>query len=290
MLEVFDNWFKLAPGWAFVVVIFGGMFVCLILGRKLRERHDRRKNSKKDSEEEKNQQSFLVSSVMGLLALLIGFTFSMAVDRFDSRRVYVLEEANAITTTYLRSQLLEEPHRTRLSGLLAEYTDARIKLAVAHPGPAQKPLLEESDRLISELWKATVAAFPTIRPYDFSSAYLETMNALIDLDAARKASRMARVPSEVFLVLLLYQFTATAVTSYMLVGNRGRTTAIFLFVLFGVALLLVIDIDRPTSGGITESQRPMTQLRDFMKEHPPAWFGSPASAQALIPAPARRAP
>jgi len=58
----------------------------------------------------------------------------------------------------------------------------------------------------------------------------------------------------------------------VLVGRRGRGTAIFLFILFGIAFLLVLDIDRPTSGGITESQQPMLQLRAFMPGHPPASF------------------
>jgi hypothetical protein len=80
------------------------------------------------------------------------------------------------------------------------------------------------------------------------------------------------VPSEVFLVLLLYQFIAAGVISYTLVGFRGRQTAMLLFLLFGIALLLVIDIDRPTIGGITEPQKPMLQLRAFMKAHPPASF------------------
>jgi len=273
MLPFFDRWFATASPWIIALVIFGGMFAASSIGLWLRQRHDRRKGkSAKASEEESNQQAFLVSSVMGLLALLIGFTFSMAVDRFDARRHNVLGEANTIGTTYLRSQLLEEPHRGRLSKLLVDYTDVRIDLATTKPGPRVKPLLEESDRLIADLWTATVAAFPSMRPYDFSSTYLETMNALIDMDAARQAGRAAHVPSEVFLVLLLYQFTAAGVISYMLVGHRGRRTAKFLFLLFGITLMLVIDIDRPTSGGITESQRPMLQLRAFMKAQPPASF------------------
>lgn len=209
---------------------------------------------------------------MGLLALLIGFTFSIAVDRFDTRRMNVLDEANTIGTTYLRTQLLEEPHRARLSELLVEYTDVRVELATMRPGPAVQPLLAKNDRLVADLWAATVAAFPSMRPYDFSSSYLETMNAVIDMDAARKAARAAHVPSEVYLVLLLYQFIAAGAISYTLIGHRGRQAAVFLFLLFGIALLLVIDIDRPTSGGIVESQRPMIELQAFLKAQPPGSF------------------
>jgi hypothetical protein len=273
MLQLFDSWFVTAPIWIIGLLIFGGMFAASVFGSWLRQRNDRRKGDAKTARKERSsQQAFLVSSVMGLLALLIGFTFSMAVDRFDARRHNVLEEANTIGTTYLRSQLLEEPHRTRLSKLLVDYSDLRIDLATTEPGPKVKPLMEQSDRLIANLWTATVAAFPSIRPYDFSSSYLETMNALIDMDATRQASRAAHVPSEVFLVLLLYQFMAAGVISYTLVGHGGQQTEMLLFLLFGIALVLVIDIDRPTTGGITESQRPMLQLRAFMKAQPPASF------------------
>ncbi|WP_380879537.1 hypothetical protein ACFB49_22850 [Sphingomonas sp. DBB INV C78] len=274
MLEPFGNYLVTSPLWAIAFLIFGGMFVMLYVGRLLRQRHKRQASpdGREGEEKESSQESFMVSSVMGLLALLIGFSFSLAVDRFETRRQNVLEEANAIGTTYLRSQLLEEPHRARLSKLLADYTDVRIALATSRPGPAVQPLLTSNDRLIVDLWTATVAAFPSMKPYDFSSSYLETMNAMIDMDATRKAGRQAHVPSEVFLVLLIYLFVAAGAISYMLVGQRGRETAIFLFVLFGIVLLLVIDIDRPTTGGIAESQLPMTQLRDFIRTQPPVSF------------------
>ncbi|GAA4754298.1 hypothetical protein GCM10023264_21820 [Sphingomonas daechungensis] len=270
MPPVVEQWLNTAPIWTMAILSLGGMLVAAVVGTYLRRRHDKRHG--KPTKEEDSQQTFLVSSVMGLLALLIGFTFSMAVDRFDTRRHLVLEEANAIGTTYLRTQLLEEPHRARISKLLSEYTDVRIELATSKPGPAVRPLLQRSDGLIADLWTATVAAFPTMRPYDFSSSYLESMNLLIDTDAARQASRMAHVPSEVFIVLLLYQFMAAGVIGYTLSGEGGRRIAAFLLLLFGIALLLVFDIDHPTAGGIIESQRPMLQVQTFMKERPPASF------------------
>ena len=79
-------------------------------------------------QEDHNQEGYLVGSLLGFLALLMAFSFSMALDRYEERRHLVIQEANAIGTAYLRTQLLDEPHRGRLSGLLVAYTDNRIAL------------------------------------------------------------------------------------------------------------------------------------------------------------------
>jgi len=216
------------------------------------------------------QQSYIVSAVLGLLALLMGFTFSLAVDRFEARRHLVLEEANAIGTAYLRAQLLSEPHRTRMSDILRRYVDNRIALAQAGPWHSSA-FLARNDALVTDMWTATSAAFPTIQGLDFSSTYLNSVNAVIDLDAARKAARMARVPAEVFAVLLVYLITTAGVLGYVLKGAAGKAAGAFLLALFALSLALIVDIDRPTLGGIVESQGPMEALRKSLAA-PPSVF------------------
>ena len=169
MIEAFGNWLIAAPIWQIALTIFGGMAVAIMIGSGFRRLHrpdysDDPKGADKDSSE----QGVMASAVMGLLALLIGFTFSLAISRFDTRRQNVLLEANAIGTTYLRSQMLDEPHRARLSKLLIDYTDNRLVLADEHPGPRQLALIKISDALIVDMWKATVEAFPTMHPDAFS--------------------------------------------------------------------------------------------------------------------------
>jgi hypothetical protein len=206
---------------------------------------------------------------MGLLALLVGFTYSLALDRYDTRRGRVLTEANAIGTTYLRSQLLEQPHRARLTHLLVEYTDNRVALGQAGPGPRFNELLKKNDAILIDLWTATVAAFPSIRPFQFSSSYLETMNQMIDMDTARKAGRQAHVPPPVFALLFLYQYAAAAVFGYVMVGRNGRWVSACLLILFALSVIFVIDIDRPVSGLFQESQEPMLWLQASMHDNPP---------------------
>lgn len=286
MTALLGSWLLTAPIWSIGLVMLAGMIAAAWLGSWLRRRHDRttaaRESGNDRKEKAEGQEGLIITSVMGLLALLIGFTFSLSLDRFDTRRVGVLEEANAIGTTYLRTQMLEAPYRAQISGLLTDYTDNRLALAKERPGPRLDALIAKNNQLITQLWTATVAAWPSMKGYDFSSSYLDTMNQMIDMDATRQAARRAHVPAEVFLLLVIYQLVAAGVMGYVLVGGRGRQSAAFLFLLFGLSLLLVIDLDRPVDGGITVSQQPMIDLREMMRANPPAVFGG-IGASAIAP-------
>src|SRR5689334_16514906 len=78
------------------------------------------------AEEKESPVGAMVGSILGLLAFFLGFTFSMAASRFDQRRLIVVDEANAIGTTYLRARLLPEPHRGQVQALLREYVEVRL--------------------------------------------------------------------------------------------------------------------------------------------------------------------
>ena len=265
-----NGWLNNAP----LLILGGGTLILMTMavgaGVALRAWNDGGRQIGKKGEDG-GLEGYVVSAVLGLLALLMGFTFSLAVDRFETRRTLVLEEANAIGTTYLRAQLLEQPHRERISRLLVNYTDNRIALAKAPPDRVA-PLLAANDRMLTDLWAATASAFVTIKGIDFSSTFVDGVNNVIDLDAARKTARMARVPSEVFFVLFVYLIVTAGVLGYVFVGNRGRGAAIFMLVLLTLSLLLILDIDRPNKGGIRESQTAMEQLRATFKSQPPIVF------------------
>lgn len=280
-LNAFDRLMSQAPLLAVALIVGALMAGAVILGRFLRSRRKSKEHPLEGSE------GFVISSVLGLLALLMGFTFSLAVDRFETRRALVLEEANAIGTTYLRAQLLPEPHRQRISGLLVDYTDNRLILAQAPPDQIPN-LLARNDALITDLWAATASAFTAIKGLDFSSSFLETMNNLIDLDTSRKAARLVRVPTEVFFVLVVYMIMTAGVLGYILEGRRSVGVAAFMLGLLSLALMLIVDIDRPTKGGIREGQGPMEMLRASLKAQPPQVFDRYVIEDAKRTPPAQR--
>ena len=109
----------------------------------------------------------IVAAGLGLLAFLLAFTFGMAASRFDTRRGLVLDEANAIGTTYLRAALLPEPHRTEIRTLLRDYVDLRLE--AVQPGMSV-PARERSEELQSRLcaksgFGAGLRPWPTALPY-----------------------------------------------------------------------------------------------------------------------------
>jgi hypothetical protein len=259
------DWLNTTPIPLLGLILLIVMFGAALIGRRLYESGPQPKDDKDGGE------SYSVSAILGLLALLTGFTFSLAIDRFETRRELVLEHANAIGTAYLRVQLLPEPHRTRLSGLITEYTDNVIALAHARPENTA-PLVAKDDAILTRLWAATAAGYDRVQDKPFSGVFVSAINSLIDNDGARRAARTAHVPTEVFLVLLIYLVGAAAVLGYMLKSHPGRLAGVFLIILFTLSLLLILDIDRPTTGTIRESQRPMEDLRASLKNQPPAIF------------------
>ncbi|MBP7701906.1 MAG: hypothetical protein KA098_04830 [Phenylobacterium sp.] len=267
-MELLKGWVDGAPIAVLGVVALVMMAAGLTVGIAFRRRRDRIRRDDKTSDD---GEGYVVSAVLGLLALLLGFTFALAVDRFETRRALVLEEANAIGTAYLRTQLLPEPHRARISGLLVDYAENRV--ALGETSAAQNPqLLVKNDRLITDLWAATAAGFQSVKGLDFSSAYLESMNALIDLDTSRKAARSVHVPTEVFIVLMIYLVVTAGVLGYVFAGPRGRAAAVFMLALLWMSMLLIVDIDSPTRGGVRESQAPMQWTLKTLKTTPPATY------------------
>jgi hypothetical protein len=266
------DWTWLAPTWLLGALLLTAALAAAFAGHRLRLRNDRDRSGGGAAFGSDGQEGYIVSGVLGLLALMLAFTLAMAVDRFDVRRSLVLQEANAIGTTYLRAQVLGEPHRSRISTLLVDYVDNRIALASVQPGEDGAKLLADNDRMLTDLWAATAAAFDSISNLDFSSAFIETVNNVIDLDTARKASRLAHVPTEVLVLLSGYIVVTAGVIGYVLTGFRGQLAGAFLITLLTISLLLIIDLERPTRGGIVESQAPMELLRESLRKQPPEVF------------------
>lgn len=211
----------------------------------------------------------MVAAMLGLLAFMLAFTFGMAVSRYDERRHTVLDDANAIGTTYLRAGLLKDPERTEIRRLLREYVDIRLSnVKQEQIGEA----LAKSTDLQNQLWAraATIAGQDTHSIV--TGLFIQSLNEMIDLHAKRvKVGLRSRIPTIVWLSLFFVALlTMTTMGFHEGVSGSRRSLASFAVVVaFSVILFLIFDLDRPTEGLVRVSQQSLQDLQESMKNQTP---------------------
>lgn len=262
-----------------------GIFVLLIgayaIGRSARHYRGIDSPKKETARDEIRQlfEGFIVSAVLGLLALLLGFTFSMAVDRYDQRFALEVDEAGAISSTYLLAQTFEEPHQSRISDILRDYADNRLKLAQSGQLDRTEALMAESEAMQTCLWAASVAAVGNLRD-DVSSNYLDNARQVIDVSASRVAARLWHIPIRVHVVLLIYGIVTAFVLGFVFADAREHFAAAALFALVTMSMVLIINLDRPIGGTIGESEQPIQSLIESIRNNPPDTYRAIRPAQA----------
>lgn len=200
-------------------------------------------------------------ALLGLLGLLLAFSFSSAAGRFADRQELVLQEANAIGTAYLRADLLPAPHGDALRAALSKYVDVRVALHEAVDLTAIRNAIERSEQLQQTIWAAGVAGV-TAAP----AATVVVMNALnevIDLHASRVDALHRHLPAPVVVMLLVTAMLAVGSVGLGsgLSGTRRAVSSIaFLIVTMGV-LGLTLDLDYPRAGVVRVGQLPMLDLQ-----------------------------
>lgn len=235
---------------AFILLVL--MLAAIQLGGVLGRRLESREN-----EESKGQANAVQGSLLGLLALLLGFTFSLSLGRFDQRSLEVVTEANAIGTAWLRSDLVGETRRDEAKELLRRYADLRVEAAGVSASDAEtrNELIAMAEAVFADLWRLAsdeAREFPT----PVAMAFSASLNEVIDTLATRDAAINRHVPE-----LVLYLLFATFV---MLGGVVGYSSAISnvrpsvpvyaLMMLIVVLVFLIIDLDRPRRGLIEVDQ------------------------------------
>jgi membrane protein YdbS with pleckstrin-like domain len=219
-----------------------------------RWRHDRA------PEEREGPTGMLVGSLLALMAFLLAVTMGMASDRFDTRRGFVLDEANSIGTTYLRAGFLPEPAATDVRELLREYVPLRINVADREQLAAN---FSRSEEIHAELWAITEGLEPAEGGSETFALFVDSLNETIDLHETRfTAIVYARVPETVLLLLILGSALTLGMVGYSagLTRRRSLITAVVLVIVLGAVITLVIDLDRPREGFLQVSQQPLLDL------------------------------
>jgi hypothetical protein len=187
-------------------------------------------------------------ATLTLLGLLIGFTLSMAVSRYDSRKSNEEGEANAIGTEFLRAELLPVADAQRVRVLLTSYIDLRIRDYRSRDGAELQRLKDQMGRLQDQLWTA-VRMPATAQPTPTMALVASGMNDVLNAQGYAQAAWGNRLPREVWWLM-----SAIAVLGCGLVGHGVRkfgTEAHFIWVLpavISIAFFLIADIDSPRGG------------------------------------------
>lgn len=218
----------------------------------------------------KGQIGAIQASLLGVLALLLGFTFSLSLQRHDSRSQAVITEANAIGTAILRAGLLPMPLDGEARDKLREYLDLRVEaghISLDHAAERNAVLRKTLD-LQEELWELgsrAVRENPSPVP---SGLFVQSLNELIDAYGVRDAALNRHVP-EVVLFLLFGAFALTAsLVGYAsgIARHRASFPTYILVILIAFLVFLIIDLDRPRRGLIEVSQQSLVDLQAAQRE------------------------
>ncbi len=213
----------------------------------------------------------LEGAILGLLALMISFTFAMSLGRFEARRDAVLNEANAIGTTALRARLLPAPHAAEGLKLLNEYVRLRRDMNAGELASAAWGIAAARAGAIHEaLWqhaKAVAASDTAMVP---TGLFIQTLNEMIDNQEKYLIATHNRVPNIVLIALYCIATVASAFTGYAggLESRRSRLPVYVMGILVASVILLIQDLDRPSSGFIRVSQQPLIDTAQVMEKFP----------------------
>lgn len=229
------------------------------LGRWIAKRHQLR---------EAELFGVVEGGVLGLVGLMLAFSFSLALGRYEDRQHLVVLEANAIDATYLRSSFLPSAERQSFRNELREYARTRVVYYEQFRfEPARAKLAAKSSALQSALWDGTAAA-ATRAPRDLTSSLLvEALNNMIDMSRERDAALLNRVPAEIGLLLVVVSAVAAALLGYGFgLNDRRRTVMTTVFVLLMTMIVFTIfDLDRPQSGYIRINLNPLRAVADAIR-------------------------
>ncbi len=222
-----------------------------------------RRSHRNQSEEGRSQTTAVQGSMLGLLALLLGFTFSLGLSRHDTRSAAVVDEANAIGTAWLRTDFLPADIRTEAQTDLRRYTRQRLDAAEVPADQSQrrKHLVANAEAAFADLWQqaadhAATAGGPA------AVSYAASLNDMIDALGTRDAAIERHVP-EIVLFMLFGTFVLSGAMlgfSSGLAGTAPATPVYLMLALIVLLVFMIIDLDRPRRGLIEVNQSPLAAV------------------------------
>ncbi|HSN81764.1 MAG TPA: hypothetical protein VLS88_04245 [Polyangiales bacterium] len=242
------------------VIVYASIAVGIEVGHFLGRRMQGRV-----TEPSKAHVNAIQASLLGVLALLLGFTFSLALQRFSDRSEAVVAEANAIGTAYLRARLLPGTVQSEVKAALQRHADLRVRAGAVTLDDERdrRALLAKTNENLDSLWRiASRAAKEDPNPVT-SGLFVQALNDLIDAYGTRDAALERHVP-EVVLFLLYGTFILTGIVLGYGARVSGHRSSFATYILIGLVVVLafvIVDLDRPRRGMIKVDQGSLHGLK-----------------------------
>lgn len=234
--------------------VFVALWLASLVGSWMRRR------SPKPADEQTEDLSVILGATLTLLALIIGFSVSMASSRYDQRKSLEEAEANAIGTEILRADLLPPADAAKVQALLGGYLDQRILFYINRDDTQRMQIDKLTSQLQADLW-AAVRAPAMAEPTPVAALVLAGMNDVINSQGYTQAAFWNRIPQAAWWLM-----AAIALCSNVLFGYRSRSgmsarkIALVLPFVVSIAFLLIADIDAPRHGLIHVSPQNLESL------------------------------
>jgi hypothetical protein len=243
--------------WLVFIVVFALLWLSTHIGHALRGKlrllqHD-----------ERDDFGILLTAILTLLGLLIGFSFQMAINRYDLRKSCEENEVNAIATEYLRADLLPADQSKQLRSMLHAYLDQRLSFyTTTHPLQLEQIALERV-KLQLKLWSLVRPTLPS-QPSIGSALLIAGMNELMDTQRLTNAAWSNRIPLAAWIMMIGISLCCT-----VLFGYRVQQAGWWLFIMMpfavAMALLMISDIDSPRSGAIRVEPGNLASLSQLLQ-------------------------
>ena len=208
----------------------------------------------------------LEGALLGLLSLLLGFTFSQSASRYDSRRALIVQEANDIGTVILHCDMYPDSIKTQFRKSLKQYVEIRIAYYEATDETEIQQLLAKGEKTISPVWKSIVDLSKKSPDFVRDNQMIVAINAMMDVVTSRDASRLARVPDLIVWLLITLTLLGSFIVGY---GKKEKKNDWIILTLYSLMTIMtiytILDFDRPRTGIIQTStpHEKMYELRNY---------------------------
>jgi hypothetical protein len=215
------------------------------------------------AEDERGDYGVLLTAMLTLLGLIIGFSFSMASSRYDQRKNLEEEEANAIGTEYVRADLLPADSAEKVRSLLRGYLDQRILFYTTHSDDQLRQINATTAKLQARLWDAVKVPAGADRS-SVEALTISGMNDVLNSQGYTQAAWWNRLPVGAWVLMWAIAIFCNVMIGFYIRPKDPKNIQFVMPIIIAVAFLLLADIDSPRRGIIRVRPQNLISLSDSL--------------------------